>query len=747
MKHRLFSVMLTFFIVISIFSFSSYALAITSEPMATFTVNLPTSDDSLYMGSGDSWPLHAQIQFAYVADVGTVTYQWYRAVGDGAFAPYGDPVTVDTINSPVFSTENFERPTTEGGIFTYYVVFSNTKDSVTTTFESNHRTTYIAPQVLSAKDQNYDYTQVYYYFQGSPAAELTVNLGLPDDTPEFAETSYGTIKYQWYKSTEAVSEFVYDDFPFFDEATTPAMTGASGTISYADAADADGATVSYTPLNDEVGHFNYFVFVYDELNGVISYTPDAMDAVIEVLPAPVTSINRYRTSATVNLAVTLPTGRTVDTEFGYLLVNAGVDPGADPAYNTGTLDNAAATLNLYGLGQGRYDLYLVFTDDESTEWNYVASIPSYHERDNHDNNADNIDAHTGDGTIQAEGTMTKTSSGVTVTITGDSFADMASHSQNTGSGIQINTDEAVITFDAAAVDHINDLADEGSVVLKIHEADTSVLSDENQALIGDHPVYDFTLTADGKQVSSFGGGTATISIPYKLGANELPEAVVVYYIDDKGNLVTVKGAYNANTKSVEFTVEHFSYYAFGYNLVAFADVTQGDWYYEAVTFIAARDITTGTGNNLFAPNSPVTRGQFITMLLRAYDIDPDTAPLNNFSDAGNTYYTGYLAAAKQLGIANGIGGNQFAPENEISRQDMFTLLYRALDTLGELPDTKANVALSVYADGGAIANYARDAFEWLIASGIVKGNGGYLFPTHTASRAEMAMVFYGLLSE
>ena len=61
------------------------------------------------------------------------------------------------------------------------------------------------------------------------------------------------------------------------------------------------------------------------------------------------------------------------------------------------------------------------------------------------------------------------------------------------------------------------------------------------------------------------------------------------------------------------------------------------------------------------------------MLMRAYGIEADGDGTDNFDDAGDTYYTGYLAAAKRLGISNGVGSNMFEPESEIARQDMFTL--------------------------------------------------------------------------
>jgi hypothetical protein len=66
------------------------------------------------------------------------------------------------------------------------------------------------------------------------------------------------------------------------------------------------------------------------------------------------------------------------------------------------------------------------------------------------------------------------------------------------------------------------------------------------------------------------------------------------------------------------------------------------------------------------------------MLMKAYGITADPNTSNNFSDAGNTYYTGYLAAAKRLGISAGVGDNLFAPSQELTRQEMFTLLYNTL---------------------------------------------------------------------
>ena len=176
-------------------------------------------------------------------------------------------------------------------------------------------------------------------------------------------------------------------------------------------------------------------------------------------------------------------------------------------------------------------------------------------------------------------------------------------------------------------------------------------------------------------------------------------------------------------------------------------MAEGAWYAKAVSFIAAREITTGTGGGNFSPEARVTRGQFIVLLMRAYGITPDADLKDNFADAGATYYTGYLAAAKRLKISSGVGSNMFAPEKEITRQEMFTLLYNVLKAVGRMPKGTAGKTLSSFTDAADIAPWAMEAMKLLVGTGIVSGNGDRLFPTSTTTRAEMAQVIYNLLSK
>ncbi len=323
----------------------------------------------------------------------------------------------------------------------------------------------------------------------------------------------------------------------------------------------------------------------------------------------------------------------------------------------------------------------------------------------------------------------------------------ALNGSQTGSGFVIKTSAATLTAPADMLSGINGT----KAQLSIGTVSASELSGAAKAAVGGHPVVSLSLTVDGKTVTWNNPKAAvTVSIPYKPTAEELAhsESIVIWYIDDSGNVFTIpSGHYDKTTGTVTFNTTHFSDYAVAYRKVSFTDVNDTAWYSSAVDFLAARGITSGTTAKTFSPDATLTRGQFITMLLRAYSITADTNLTNNFSDAGNTYYTGYLASAKRLGITSGVGDNKFAPDAAITRQEMFTLLYNALKVLGNLPSSTSGKALSDFTDAGSIASWATDAMTALVKAGTVSGSGDKLNPSGTTTRAEMAQVLYNLLGK
>jgi hypothetical protein len=287
--------------------------------------------------------------------------------------------------------------------------------------------------------------------------------------------------------------------------------------------------------------------------------------------------------------------------------------------------------------------------------------------------------------------------------------------------------------------------------ITISQGDKSTLPEAAKAAIGNKPLIQLAVTLDGKNTDwNNPDAPITISIPYAPAAAEHanPESIIIWYMDGNGRAVSVpNGHYDPVTGTVTFATTHFSYYAVGYNKVSFTDVAETSWYGKAVGFIAARGITSGTGNGKYSPDAKLTRGEYIVMLMKAYSIVPDANAKDNFSDAGNTYYTGYLAAAKRLGISAGTGNNMFAPEKEITRQEMFTLLYNALKAIRQLPQGDSGKALSDFTDAGQVDSWAKEAMTLLVKTATAGGNAGKLTPLSPATRAEMAQVLYSLLSK
>lgn len=312
------------------------------------------------------------------------------------------------------------------------------------------------------------------------------------------------------------------------------------------------------------------------------------------------------------------------------------------------------------------------------------------------------------------------------------------------SSLTISSAIAAITFDEKALDTIAGEA-AGDVRITSAIADTASLSEETRQIVGDHPVYNFSVTSGDKTISQF-GGNVTVAVPYTPKAGEDLNAIVIYYINAEGKPEVVSNCiYDPATGKISFTTNHFSIYAVGYNKPVFSDVEAAARYSDAVTYISARGIAVGTGDKKFAPEGKLTRGQFLVMVMKAYGIAPEENAKDNFADAGDTYYTEYLAAAKKLGITTGVGGNRYAPEKELSRQEMYTLLFKTLKAMDKLQAVKTEKAPEVNADTVKAAEWAKEALSYFAGVGVIASDRVSLNQEDIVNRAEMAEVIYSLL--
>jgi alpha-tubulin suppressor-like RCC1 family protein/uncharacterized protein YjdB len=311
--------------------------------------------------------------------------------------------------------------------------------------------------------------------------------------------------------------------------------------------------------------------------------------------------------------------------------------------------------------------------------------------------------------------------------------------------LTVTTPFARLTFDQQTLSGIAAGA-EGPVKIVASIVKAESLSRQAREIVGDRPVYDFSVQTGEDTVSRF-DGTVEVSVPYAAASGEDPQAIIIYYINaDNEPEIIPNAVYNAATGRVTFRTGHFSQYAIGYRKVTFADVANTAWYRDAVSFLAARDVTQGTAAHIFSPEANITRGQFIVMLMRAYGLEPLAGSGDNFADAGLAYYTDYLAAAKEAGIARGIGDNLFAPEKEITRGEMFVFVYQTLKSIGKLPQATTGLPLSAFEDADQIASWAKEAIGLLVRTGTVSGDGAKLLPNELATRAQASQLLYNILS-
>ena len=177
----------------------------------------------------------------------------------------------------------------------------------------------------------------------------------------------------------------------------------------------------------------------------------------------------------------------------------------------------------------------------------------------------------------------------------------------------------------------------------------------------------------------------------------------------------------------------------------FHDVAEGDWFYDAVRYAYENSLMDGVGDNLFAPNSETTRAQLVTILHRLAG-EPEPGGDSGFADVETgTWYTDAVAWAAQNGIVNGVSDTEFAPGDNITREQLAVILYRYAAYQGY--DVCQRADLSGFGDAESISGYAQEALSWAHAQGLVLGfEDGSLRPQGTASRAQIAAVLMRFLA-
>lgn len=162
----------------------------------------------------------------------------------------------------------------------------------------------------------------------------------------------------------------------------------------------------------------------------------------------------------------------------------------------------------------------------------------------------------------------------------------------------------------------------------------------------------------------------------------------------------------------------------------FTDLAGVEWAKESINSLAKAGVINGMGGGIFAPESGVTRAQFVKMVTEAFALTDKGGA--SFLDIDGQWYAGYVLTAASNGIINGYEG-YFMPEDGVTCRDAALIVKRVLDMKGvKLPEAAADEA----------SGYAGEAVAAMRAAGIITDSMGFS-PLAAATRAQSAYMIYG----
>lgn len=347
----------------------------------------------------------------------------------------------------------------------------------------------------------------------------------------------------------------------------------------------------------------------------------------------------------------------------------------------------------------------------------------------------------------ADGTLTLVAGNGSMTASAEItiYTSSSSGTSSSGSGSS-SASKVSVTFDSVAQAALNEKTN-GSYTVKANEVSVSSLSDAAKALIGSRPVYDLRVVSGDTTISYFGGGWATVRIPYTLASGEDANRLVICLITDSGAPgIMPNCVFDAHTAEMVFTTTHFSTFAVAYNPVSFSDVSDSAWYADYVAFLAARGIV-GGNNGAFRPDSSITRAEFVTILARMSgdNLSGYTATPSSFTDVTSSdWYFAMVQWAYENGAASGYDG-KFNPNAVITREQMAVMLYRYAKYAGDVSNAEGMSARE-FSDYDSISSWAQASVQWAMNNSIIEGNDdGSFAPAANATRAQAAKMIAVML--
>ena len=165
----------------------------------------------------------------------------------------------------------------------------------------------------------------------------------------------------------------------------------------------------------------------------------------------------------------------------------------------------------------------------------------------------------------------------------------------------------------------------------------------------------------------------------------------------------------------------------------------GHWAYDAVSYAYKNSLMNGVNASRFAPDSTLNRAMMVTMLYRMTG-SPAVSGNSVFSDVpSGKWYSDAVQWASVNGVVNGVGKDRFAPDTQITREQMASMMMRYAQF--KQYSTGKSADLSAFNDAGSISSWALESMKWANAAGLINGRtASTIAPQDTATRAEAATI-------
>lgn len=152
----------------------------------------------------------------------------------------------------------------------------------------------------------------------------------------------------------------------------------------------------------------------------------------------------------------------------------------------------------------------------------------------------------------------------------------------------------------------------------------------------------------------------------------------------------------------------------------FDDVKEGEWYYDAVYGVFNKKLMTGMSEKIFGPAQTLNRGQFATILYRMAG-SPEVQYEQRFNDVKDgEFYSDAVIWANNIKVITGYGNGYFGPSDNITREQMATMMYRYAKYQGK--DVSVKGDLNQFPDGNKVAGFAKEGLEWCVGTGLIREN-------------------------